>query len=109
MFYGDKFVSGDVLDNISYIYTNIINNPKIFRRTGKKLYINKNEITDICDELLEWALYLFKDLNELLNLYSFYGTADKNLIKEVAHKATAVKGMIFASSMKSMYKGNWWY
>lgn len=104
MFYGDKFVSGDVLDNISYIYTNIINNPKIFRRTGKKLYINKNEITDICDELLEWALYLFKDLNELLNLYSFYGTADKNLIKEVAHKATAVKGMIFASSIKSMYK-----
>lgn len=104
LFYGDKFVSGDVLDNISYIYTNIINNPKIFRRTGKKLYINKNEITDICDELLEWALYLFKDLNKLLNLYSFYGTADKNLIKEVAHKATAVKGMIFASSMKSMYK-----
>lgn len=104
LFYGDKFVSGDVLDNISYIYTNIINNPKMFRRTGKKLYINKNEITDVCDELLEWALYLFKDLSELLNLYSFYETADKNLIKEVAHKATAVKGMIFASSMKSMYK-----
>ena len=74
LFYGDKFVSGDVLDNISYIYTNIINNPKMFRRTGKKLYINKNEITDVCDELLEWALYLFKDLSELLNLYSFYET-----------------------------------
>lgn len=41
LFYGDKFVSGDVLDNISYIYTNIINNPKIFRRTGKNFILTK--------------------------------------------------------------------
>lgn len=41
LFYGDKFVSGDVLDNISYIYTNIINNPKYLEGLEKNFILTK--------------------------------------------------------------------
>lgn len=105
LYYSDKLFNNIVGDEIFDIYMKIINNQDTFQRKfeyGKKddLKIKDDMVTHIILYFLNWAPFIFQDLNLLLSQYSCMPKANKNLIKATAFYASAVKGLIYANSLK---------
>lgn len=118
LYYSDKILNNTVGDKFFDIYMRIINNQDIFQRKfeyGKKddLKIKDDMLNHIIFYFLNYAPIIFKDLNYLLSQYSCMPKANKNLIKATAFYAAAVKGLIYANSLKlitdSLDKENLFY